>query len=81
MLQNDKQWLYLDESDVQPSDLLEIHSLTGVSQTSRFVYVRGGRKMIDISMLPMGHYKVYVVSRKGNKHLLGRFCNIIINKM
>ena len=43
--------------------------------------MRGGRKMIDISMLPMGHYKVYVVSRKGNKHLLGRFCNIIINKM
>lgn len=76
----DNSYLYLDNSEVQTGDLIELSSLTGVAQTSRFVYKNGNHKTIDIRTLPMGHYKVYMVSPNGYKHLLGRFCNIVIYK-
>lgn len=80
LLMHDNTTLYLDDTEVQDGDLIELCSMTGVSLTSRFVYKKGEHNTIDISALPMRHYKVYVLSPKGNKHLLGYFCNIVIYK-
>lgn len=72
-LQADKQFVYLNNTDIDNTQLIELHSNIGTLITSRFVYKINDSYVADISTLPPGHYKVYSVNKKEEKHLLGRF--------
>lgn len=78
MLNSDEKYLYLDSCDVSSSQVIEICSMVGNAVTSRFVRYYNSHLVADISTLPMSNYKVYVINRKGNRHLLGYFRNILL---
>ena len=73
MLVCDGRFLFLGDCELGKSQVVEIHSIEGVALTARFVRRQGMQYLVDVSLLHGGHYKAYVVSKKGDKHLLGRF--------
>ena len=73
MLCCDERFLYLDSSDLPVESVIEFHSVTGSIHSASLVRNEGGRFIVDISSLSCGHYKAYWLSRKGYRHLLGRF--------
>ena len=73
MLTCDEFFLYLDHCDIDTSQVVEIHSIEGAPLTARLTHSQGESCVIDIFLLQRGHYKAYWVTRKGDRHLLGRF--------
>ena len=73
MLTCDEFFLYLDNCDIDTSQVVEIHSIEGAPLTARLTHSQGESCVIDIFLLQRGHYKAYWVTRKGDRHLLGRF--------
>ena len=74
LLENNGKRLMLKGCDVTQNQVIEIHSLEGNALTSRFVTLSDRNDLVvDISSLPIGHYKIYFINKKGERHLLGRF--------
>ena len=74
LLENNGKLLTLKGCDIMRNQVVEIHSLEGNALTSRFVTSYDGHDLVvDISSLQRGHYKIYFINKKGDRHLLGRF--------
>lgn len=73
MLPKDGNIVFLDKSDVEPEQLLEIRTLTGNVLTSCFAHIRNGRLSIDVAGMEAGHYVVYMINKKKYRHRVGIF--------
>ena len=73
--------IYLSSNDAPAGTLVQISTIMGndiasclakedYSQRGDYKY---GRSYIDISHLTPGHYSLYLVNKKGYRHLLGSF--------
>lgn len=73
MLKCDGKYVYINDEDISCGDLIEIQTLQDGVSVVRIVRDIQGYKTVDVSSLRASHYKIYTVSRKGYKHLVGHF--------
>ena len=73
--------IYLSSNDAPAGTLVQISTIMGndiASCLAKEDYsqrgdYKSGRSYIDISHLTPGHYSLYIVNKKGYRHLLGSF--------
>jgi len=65
--------VWLDNAEVADKQLLEVCSIIGNAVTSSFVRTVDGRKFVDVTDIPAGHYVINVINKKGYRHRLGMF--------
>lgn len=63
--------LFLDKADVSIGGIVVLTTIQGNDYTSAIVRDNNGRYVALTGKLPVGHYKLYKINKKGIKHLLG----------
>lgn len=62
--------ILLNDCDVSAGQLITISTLQGVDVFTRIVSCRENKFFIDVR-LPIGHYNIYLINKKGNRHNIG----------
>lgn len=70
---HDNKYVYINSKDICANEIVEIQNTIGITMDSRFIRKSGNKFIVDISNISIGHYKVYLINKKGYRHLLGTF--------